>query len=86
MLAPRLVEAVAQGLFHIHAADHVSAGIELLTGMAAGELNAAGHYPHDSVLGHAQDALLAYRRAVMQQEHPKAPRRHFRAGERSQRR
>ena len=86
MLAPRVVEAVAQGRFHIHAADHVSAGIELLTGMAAGELNAAGHYPHDSVLGHAQEALQGYRRACQQMEHPKPPRRHFRAGDRPQRR
>ena len=86
MLAPRVVEAVAQGRFHIHAADRVSEGIELLTGVAAGELNAAGHYPHDSVLGHAQDALLGFRRACQQLEHPKPPRRHFRAGDRPQRR
>jgi predicted ATP-dependent protease len=81
MLAPQLAAAVAQGRFHIHAANHVSAGIELLTGVAAGEPDAAGHYPHGSVLGHAQDALLAFRRAVQQQEHPKPPRRHFRGSE-----
>lgn len=86
MLAPRVVEAVAQGRFHIHAASHASEGIELLTGVAAGELNLAGHYPHDSVLGHAQDALLGFRRACQQMEHPKPPRRHFRAGDRPQRR
>jgi hypothetical protein len=38
------------------------------------------------VLGHAQDVLLAFRRACLMQEHPKTPRRHFRAGDRSQRR
>jgi predicted ATP-dependent protease len=81
MLEPRVVEAVAQGRFHIHTADHVSEGIELLSGIPAGELSAAGHYPHDSVLGHAQDTLLAFRRAWQMHEHPKAPRRHFRAGE-----
>jgi predicted ATP-dependent protease len=86
MLAPRLVAAVAQGRFHIHTAEQVTEGIELLTGVAAGELNAAGHYPHDSVLGHAQEALLAFRRACQQMEHPKPPRRHFRAGDRPQRR
>jgi predicted ATP-dependent protease len=87
MLATQLVEAVAQGRFHIHTAEHVSEGIELLTGVAAGDLNGAGHYPHDSVLGHAQDALLAFRRACQMQEHPgKAPRWHFRAGERFKRR
>lgn len=86
MLEPCVVDAVARGLFHIHAAEHVTEGIELLTEVAAGELNAAGHYPHGSVLGHAQDALLAFRRACQMLEHPKAPRRHFRAGDRSGRR
>ncbi|MFO7543268.1 MAG: ATP-binding protein [Thiobacillus sp.] len=86
MLEPRVVEAVARGMFHVHMAEHVSEGIELLTGTPAGELNAAGHYPQDSVLGHAQDALLAFRRACQMQEHPKAPRRHFRAGDRPMRR
>ena len=64
----------------------MSEGIELLTGVAAGELNAAGHYPHDSVLGHAQETLLAFRRACQRQEHPGAPRRHFRAGDHHPRR
>jgi len=86
MLAPQLVDAVARGRFHIHTADHVTEGIELLTGLATGELNGAGHYPHGSVLGHAQDALLAFRRACQQQEHPRPPRRHFRAGEPARRR
>jgi len=86
MLAPRLVTAVAQGRFHIHTAEHVAEGIELLTGVAAGELNATGHYPHDSVLGHAQETLLTFRRACQTQEHPKASRRHFRAGDHSRRR
>lgn len=86
MLAPQLVDAVAQGRFHIHAAERVSEGIELLTGVVMGELNGSGHYPHDSVLGHAQDALMAFRRACQQQEHPRPPRRHFRVGDPSKRR
>ncbi|MDP2110799.1 MAG: ATP-binding protein [Thiobacillus sp.] len=86
MLAPRLVEAVGAGHFHIHVADHVTEGIALLTGVAAGELNAAGNYPRGSVLGRAQDALLVFRHACQMQEHPKRPRRHFRAGEHPHRR
>lgn len=86
MLAPRVVEAVAGGRFHIHTAELATEGIELLTGVTAGEPNAAGHYAPDSVLGQAQDALLAFRRACQQQEHPRAPRRHFRAAHRPQRR
>ncbi|WP_310448047.1 ATP-binding protein [Thiobacillus sp.] len=86
MLAQPLLDAVAQGRFHIHTAAHVSEGIELLTGLAAGEPGVAGHYPHHSVLGHAQEALQAFRRACQQQEHPRPPRRHFRNGEASRKR
>jgi predicted ATP-dependent protease len=83
MLDLKVVDAVAQGRFHIHIVDNVSEGIEWLTGVPVGGLDAAGHYPRDSVLGHAQDALLAFRRACQMQEHPKAPRRHFRSSDRS---
>ena len=63
MLEHRIVEAVAQGIFHIYTAEHVSEGIELLTGLPAGSANATGNYPRGSVLGHAQKTLRAYRRA-----------------------
>ena len=72
MLAREVVEAVAQGLFHIYTAEHVSEGIELLTGLPAGAVDEAGNYPHGSVLGHAQKTLLAYRRACQASAHPKA--------------
>jgi predicted ATP-dependent protease len=78
MLGRKVVEAVEQGLFHIHTAEHVSDGIELLTGLPAGIANEAGNYPHGSVLGHAQRTLLAYRRACQASEHPKSGRRHLR--------
>ncbi|WP_324780515.1 Lon protease family protein [Thiobacillus sedimenti] len=86
MLAPRVVDAVAAGRFHVYAVSHATEGLALVTGMAAGEPNSVGHYPHGSVLGQAQETLLAYRRAVQHQEHARAPRRPFRAGERPQRR
>lgn len=81
MLAPQVVDAVAAGHFQIYAADHVTEGIALLTGLAAGAPNAAGHYPPGSVLGHVQDALAGFRRACQMQEHTRPPRRNFRAGE-----
>jgi predicted ATP-dependent protease len=70
MLAQKLLDAVAQGRFHIHAAEHVSEGIELLTGLPAGELNASRRYPHASVLGHAQHTLQDYSHACRAAEHP----------------
>lgn len=78
MLQREVVEAVANGSFHIYTAEHVSAGIELLTGVPAGVASAAGNYPHGSVLGHAQKTLREYRRACQASEHPKAGRKNLR--------
>ena len=62
MLSPRVVQAVAEGRFHVHVADTVADGMALLTGHPYGESQANG-YPVDSVLGRAQATLLEYRRA-----------------------
>lgn len=62
MLAPRLVEAVAQGRFHIYTVERAGDGMELLTGVAFGTLQAHG-YPAETVLGRAQRTLQDYRRA-----------------------
>ena len=83
MLERKVIEAVDQGLFHIYTAEHVSAGIELLTGLPAGTMDETGDYPHDSVLGHAQKSLRAYRRACQTArprvgEHAKPKRMHLR--------
>ncbi len=78
MLERKVVEAVDQGLFHIYTAEHVSDGIELLTGLPAGVADEAGNYPHGSVLGHAQKTLQAYRRACHAAGHPKSNPRHLR--------
>jgi predicted ATP-dependent protease len=78
MLERKVVEAVDKGLFHIHTAEHVSEGIELLTGSPAGVADESGHYPHGSVLGHAQKTLLAYRRACHLSSHPKTVLKHLR--------
>ncbi|HUO86878.1 MAG TPA: AAA family ATPase [Thermoanaerobaculia bacterium] len=49
MLRSEVVEAVAAGRFHIWAVDHVDQGIEVLTGLPAGEPDADGGYPEGSV-------------------------------------
>lgn len=77
MLAPRVVEAVSRGLFHIHTAEHVSEGLELLTGVPSGMVDREGVYPPGSVLGLAQTTLQAYRRACQEAaRHQKPARRH----------
>ncbi len=78
MLERKVVEAVDQGLFHVYTTEHVSDGIELLTGLPAGVVDESGHYPHGSVLGHAQRTLLAYRRACQLTAHPKTVPKHLR--------
>jgi predicted ATP-dependent protease len=75
MLERQLVEAVSQGLFHIYTAEHVSEGIALLTGLSSGMPMGASGYAHDSVLGHAQKTLQAYRRACQLADHPRLPHR-----------
>ncbi|MEW5904266.1 MAG: ATP-binding protein [Pseudomonadota bacterium] len=66
MLSRKVVEAVDQGLFHLYTAEHVREGMELLTGMPSGVADEAGRYPQGSVLGHAQQVLLDYRRACQE--------------------
>jgi predicted ATP-dependent protease len=75
MLDREVVEAVAKGLFHIHAIDHICSGMELLMGMSAGSEDVEGNYPHASVLGRAQKTLQSYRRACWASEHPKPSRK-----------
>jgi len=52
MLRADVIEAVARGEFHIYRVETVDQGIELLTGVPAGEPDAAGVYPEGTV--HAQ--------------------------------
>jgi predicted ATP-dependent protease len=62
MLAPRLVEAVSKGRFHIYTADRASDGMELLSQQSFGTLGPRG-YSAETVLGRAQRTLHDYRRA-----------------------
>ena len=61
MLSPQVVQAVADGKFHVHAAQHVSEGVALLTGNNAGL--APGERLEGSMHARAEATLLAYRRA-----------------------
>ena len=63
MLSPAVVDAVAQGQFHIYTADFASEGAELLMGVAFGENLRGGSYEAGSILSLADKTLQAYRRA-----------------------
>jgi predicted ATP-dependent protease len=66
MLDGAVVQAVAQGRFHVHIASFAIDGLAVLTGLDSGLALCAPQnetYPPDSVLGRAEQALVAYRRA-----------------------
>jgi len=48
MLRQDIIDAVAQGQFQIHAIDHVTQALALLSGKDVGELNEQGEYPTGS--------------------------------------
>jgi hypothetical protein len=58
MLKPEVVEAVAAGRFHIWAVRSVDEGIELLTGVPAGERQPDGSFPVGSVHALVQQGLV----------------------------
>ncbi|MEZ4869191.1 MAG: ATP-binding protein [Caldilineaceae bacterium] len=49
MLRQDVVNAVAEGQFHVYSVETIDQGIELLTGVPAGERDAEGTYPSDSI-------------------------------------
>ena len=64
MLRPDVVHAIEHGKFHIYAIDTVEDGIELLTGIPAGQLDAKGDYPDHTVYGAVQARLQRFREAL----------------------
>jgi lon-related putative ATP-dependent protease len=59
MLRRDVVEAVAASQFHVYAVTHVDQGIEILTGLPAGEPDERGAYPEDSINGQVKAHLRA---------------------------
>lgn len=66
MLRQDVVDAVRDGVFHIYAIDTVDEGIELLTGVPAGEMDFQGRYPDNTVYGAAQAKLNRFREVLSQ--------------------
>jgi predicted ATP-dependent protease len=56
-LREEVVRAVSEGKFHVWAIRSVEEGIEILTGISAGERGADGAYPTESLYGRADAAL-----------------------------
>jgi lon-related putative ATP-dependent protease len=59
MLRQDVVEAAAAGQFHIYPVETIDQGIELLTGLPAGERDEAGHFPEGSINQRVEARLAA---------------------------
>jgi lon-related putative ATP-dependent protease len=64
MLNHEVVQAVAEGKFHIYAISTVEEGIELLTGVKAGEPDANGVYPEGTVFYLVEQKLTRYAQGI----------------------
>jgi lon-related putative ATP-dependent protease len=62
MLNREVRQAVAEGLFHIYAISHVNEGLEILTGMKAGELVSEGSFEKDCVHYKVQEKIKEHYR------------------------
>ena len=49
MLKEEVVEAVKEGKFHIYPVKTINEGIEVLTGIPAGEIDENGEYPEGTI-------------------------------------
>ncbi len=64
MLKDEVVEAVRQGQFHIWAIDTVEEGLEILTGMPAGERDKKGKFPRDTIYYRVEKRLVELARTA----------------------
>lgn len=60
MLRPDVIEAVAAARFHVHAIRTVDEGLELLTGLPAGERDASGAFPEESFNRRVESRLIQF--------------------------
>ena len=66
MLRRDVVEACTEGKFRVYSVDRIHEALALFSGMPAGELDAEGAYPEDSLLGLAFDKAGEYWDMVVQ--------------------
>ena len=60
MLRPDIVEAVEKGQFRVHSVETIEQGIEILTGVKAGELDDDGQYAPGTIYRMVEDKLADF--------------------------
>ena len=68
MLRPEVVKAVAEGKFHIYPIATVDEGIEVLTGVPAGEPDEEGRFPEGTVHARVLARLQEFNRRLEKRE------------------
>ncbi|MBI1213689.1 MAG: AAA family ATPase [Alphaproteobacteria bacterium] len=63
MLRRDVIEAVSAGRFNIYPVSTIDQGIEILTGIPAGERGADGRFPENSINRRVEDRLIAFSEA-----------------------
>jgi len=58
VLRDDVADAVARGEFHLYAVDTAAQGVEILTGLPAGERDDSGRFPASSVFGRVERRLI----------------------------
>jgi lon-related putative ATP-dependent protease len=64
MLKHDVVEAVSAGKFHVYAVASIDEGIEILTGVQAGQRDALGQFPEGSINGRVERRLAEFAERV----------------------
>ncbi len=60
MLKQEVVSALGNGMFHIFGVATIQEGIEILTGVPAGEMDDDGNFPDGTVYGRVQKKRYQY--------------------------
>jgi predicted ATP-dependent protease len=58
VLRDDVASAIALGQFHVYSVDRAAEGIEVLTGLPAGERDASGRFPASSVFGRVERRII----------------------------
>ena len=66
MLRKDVVAAVQEGRFHVYAVGSIDQGVEILTGMPAGQKRADGSYPENTINGRVDRKLSQLARGLQQ--------------------
>ncbi len=64
MLKPEVINAVEKGTFHVWSVSTIDQGIEILTGVEAGQRQQDGRWPEGSVNDRVDQRLLEMTRIV----------------------